>query len=161
MGLLDQREERRLNKSDYHKYLASREWALKKEAVRKRSGGICERCHYGKYQQTHHLTYEHIGDEPLSELLGVCSDCHKFISGKTDLDPASVESICKVLAPLCFNCLRTVHDILKPISIKAEGPKNVCADNALEALKILLGYAIEIFGQEAIRNHVEEIKKDN
>lgn len=72
---------------DYGAYLASREWALKKEAIRERSGGICERCHNAPYQETHHKTYAHIGNEPLDELLAVCSQCHQFLSGKTDNDP--------------------------------------------------------------------------
>ncbi len=29
---------------DYHRYMASREWALKKEAVKERSGGMCTAC---------------------------------------------------------------------------------------------------------------------
>jgi hypothetical protein len=29
----------------YQAYLCSREWAERKEAVKKRCGGICERCH--------------------------------------------------------------------------------------------------------------------
>lgn len=73
---------------DYKRYLASREWALKKRQVRERSGGQCERCIVGKYQDTHHITYERIGSEELSDLLGVCRPCHAYMSGTSDVDPA-------------------------------------------------------------------------
>jgi hypothetical protein len=76
-----------MNRSDYHKYLASREWALLKEQVRKRSGGACERCKVGLYAATHHLTYERLGHERLEDLLAVCEPCHEFLSGKSDVDP--------------------------------------------------------------------------
>jgi hypothetical protein len=72
---------------DYHRYMASREWALKRKEVRKRSGGMCERCHRAKMQQVHHLTYERTGRELLTDLLGVCRPCHAFLSAKSDIDP--------------------------------------------------------------------------
>jgi len=72
---------------DYHRYMASREWALKRQEVRKRSGGTCERCHRAKMQDVHHLTYERVGGELLTDLLGVCRPCHAFLSAKSDIDP--------------------------------------------------------------------------
>ena len=75
-------------KSEYHEYLASREWAILKNKVRNRSGGICERCGTGEHDHTHHLTYERAGHELLTDLIGVCMDCHKYLSGKSDHDPA-------------------------------------------------------------------------
>lgn len=74
---------------DYQRYLASREWSLLKEQVRKRSNGTCERCHLADHQDTHHLTYERIGRESLNDLLGICRPCHEYLSGKSDFDPAS------------------------------------------------------------------------
>lgn len=73
---------------DYHTYLASREWAQKREAVRNRCGNVCERCHRAPHQQTHHLTYARVGHERLEDLLGVCKRCHKFLSAKSNVDPA-------------------------------------------------------------------------
>lgn len=74
---------------DYHKYMASREWALKREAIRTRAMGYCERCHDAPFQSTHHLTYQRLGAEEVdTDLLGVCNPCHKFLSGKAALDPA-------------------------------------------------------------------------
>jgi hypothetical protein len=74
---------------DYPRYLASREWAQRKEAVRRRARGICERCDNGPMRSVHHLTYEHVGCEPLEDLLGVCNPCHNFLSAKSDFDPKS------------------------------------------------------------------------
>lgn len=74
---------------DYQTYLASREWAILKRQVKARSGGLCERCHFGKHQDTHHLTYERIGHERLEDLQGVCRDCHEYLSGVSDRDPAA------------------------------------------------------------------------
>lgn len=77
-----------MQKVDYHRYMASREWALKKEAVKKRSGGYCERCKIAPMQNTHHLSYEHVGNEPLNELQGTCRPCHEYLSAKRNDDPA-------------------------------------------------------------------------
>jgi hypothetical protein len=76
------------NTRDYHRYMASREWAIKKRQIRERSDGKCERCR-APQEATHHLTYERLGDEWLSDLLAVCSPCHEFLSGMRDDDPAA------------------------------------------------------------------------
>lgn len=72
---------------DYHRYLASREWALRRAAIRRRARGKCERCHYHKMDAVHHLTYERVGHEPLSDLMAICDGCHKFVSAESDQDP--------------------------------------------------------------------------
>lgn len=84
-------------KFNYKAYLASRDWALKKEAIRERSGDTCERCHVRPHQSTHHVTYEHIGNEPLEDLLAVCNPCHEYLSAKRDHDPA-LDCIFSVIA---------------------------------------------------------------
>jgi hypothetical protein len=76
-----------VRKAEYQAYLASREWALLKEQVRKRSGGKCERCEENNYEQTHHVTYERAGHEELADLQALCEGCHLFVSGKSDDDP--------------------------------------------------------------------------
>jgi uracil-DNA glycosylase family 4 len=76
-------------KEKYGLYMASREWALIKEAVRARSGGICERCRLVPGENVHHQTYARIYRERLEDLLHVCRPCHEFISGKSHHDPAA------------------------------------------------------------------------
>ncbi len=78
------------NKTKYHRYLASRQWAILREAVRVRSCGTCERCRVGDHDATHHLTYESIYDECLDDLIGICQDCHDFLSGKSGGDPLTI-----------------------------------------------------------------------
>lgn len=74
-------------KEKYQLYLASREWAVLKEAVRKRSGGTCERCANAPAQQVHHQTYERVYQEVLTDLVHLCPPCHEFLSGKLERDP--------------------------------------------------------------------------
>lgn len=76
-------------------YMASREWAMKREAVKKRAKGICEHCRKVPGTQTHHLNYGNLYDEPLEELQWLCGPCHEFLSGKTKRDPAE-----RVVLPL-------------------------------------------------------------
>jgi hypothetical protein len=93
-----------MDKSEYQKYLCSREWALLKEQVRARCHGYCERCRDGKYESTHHLTYERVGSEELEDLLAVCGNCHKFLSAKSKIDPIEErlnQSIEKVFSLMC------------------------------------------------------------
>lgn len=76
-----------MNRSERHRYYASREWAILKEQVRDRSGGRCERCKVADCEQTHHLTYERLGNELLEDLQGLCAPCHEYVSGRRDPDP--------------------------------------------------------------------------
>lgn len=78
-----------MDHSEYQRYLAGREWALLKEQVKARDFNQCERCKVGSHEVTHHLTYERIGHESPEDLLGLCRECHKFLSGKSDHDPAA------------------------------------------------------------------------
>jgi hypothetical protein len=75
------------SKEKYQAYLCSREWCARREAVRKRSGGKCERCRVNKMDHVHHLTYARKYDEPLEDLQAICKDCHEFTHGKSNYDP--------------------------------------------------------------------------
>ena len=76
----------------YQSYLASREWAVRREAVRARAGNRCERvlddmrCS-NQHESTHHKTYANVGHEPLEDLLAMCNACHEWLSGKSSIDP--------------------------------------------------------------------------
>lgn len=76
-----------VTKVDYHTYMASREWRLKRKEVMAQTDGWCERCHSAKATQVHHLTYENLGHESLNELQGLCRSCHAFISADSNEDP--------------------------------------------------------------------------
>jgi hypothetical protein len=75
---------------DYKEYLASRDWAVLKRAVRKRSKSICERCFRAPAEQVHHLNYRRVGHEELADLQHVCKPCHEYLSAVTDFDPRLV-----------------------------------------------------------------------
>ena len=78
-------------KVDYHEYMASREWALKKKAVRERAENICERCASCEIQNIHHVTYRNLGHEdPWEDLQGLCRPCHEYLSAEKGIDPAEV-----------------------------------------------------------------------
>ncbi|MBA3480618.1 MAG: hypothetical protein H0T51_02280 [Pirellulales bacterium] len=74
-------------KEKYAAYLCSREWAVLKEAVRERSGGICERCRLLPMDATHHLTSKY--QETIEDLQAICTSCHNFTHGKSSFDPTS------------------------------------------------------------------------
>lgn len=43
------------------------------------SGGMCQRCGRSTARHVHHLTYNNLGHEPLSDLMPVCGSCHQAI----------------------------------------------------------------------------------
>lgn len=71
----------------YQAYLCGREWSVLKEAVRKRSGGVCERCLANEMDHVHHLTYERKYRERMDDLQAICKPCHDFIHAKSERDP--------------------------------------------------------------------------
>lgn len=67
-----------MNAVAYRKYIASSSvWQKKRTAVIARAKGLCERCHRWPAVNVHHLSYANVGDEPLTDLLAVCSKCHE------------------------------------------------------------------------------------
>lgn len=60
----------------YNEYLRSPKWAVTRQKVLKRSGGLCEGCGDVKATQVHHTTYKHVGNELLWELRAICDACH-------------------------------------------------------------------------------------
>jgi hypothetical protein len=73
----------------YAAYLASREWSVLKEAVRRRSRGFCERCVINVMDHVHHLTYARKYAEHLEDLQSICKPCHDYTHAKSDTDPAA------------------------------------------------------------------------
>ena len=67
---------------EYAIYLKSPEWGRRRSRVLQRAGGMCEGCLERKATQVHHLTYDHIYNEFLFELVAVCDECHKRIHPK-------------------------------------------------------------------------------
>lgn len=70
-----------IRRSLYDNYLGSPQWKSLRRAILARAGNVCERCHIRPATQGHHLTYERLGNETLSDLLAVCRDCHEELHG--------------------------------------------------------------------------------
>lgn len=74
--------------SRYSAYLKTEKWRKKSAMVVARDV-TCQACLARPATQAHHLTYEHVGDEPLFDLRGVCEPCHVKI---TKMDRARRET---------------------------------------------------------------------
>ena len=70
-------EEQISRREQYREYLLSPEWKALRRKVIDRCGGLCEGCREERVTQVHHLTYAHVRDELLFELVGLCDACHE------------------------------------------------------------------------------------
>ena len=70
------------NNNKYKRYLRSKKWRKKKKECIEFYGEFCFMCgKYSKRLQIHHLSYSNIGNESMSDLMALCSRCHKLIHG--------------------------------------------------------------------------------
>lgn len=65
--------------AQYNEYLQSEQWAQKRVKVLQRDK-TCRACLGWPASEVHHLTYAHAFNEPLFDLVGVCSLCHDAIT---------------------------------------------------------------------------------
>ena len=75
--------------SQYDIYLQSPQWREKRQKVLSMSGAVCAGCGENMPTQVHHLSYSHVGDEFLFELVAVCDQCHKKLHA--DDPPAAAD----------------------------------------------------------------------
>lgn len=68
----------------YKAYLKTSEWKHRRRLVMLRSQGICEGCRERPAKEVHHLTYAHVCEEFLFELVALCEECHDRIHGHDD-----------------------------------------------------------------------------
>lgn len=90
---------------DYKLYLKSKHWKLKREEffASDRFTGSCSKCQATKGRHVHHLTYKHVGNEPMEDLIALCAGCHKEVHGrmapkkkeKTTKSPSKVAKVIK------------------------------------------------------------------
>lgn len=69
-------------KVDYYEYMNSPEWKAKREERLKHDKYQCQLCHTAKNLVVHHVSYERLGHEDLSDLITLCRDCHKSVHEK-------------------------------------------------------------------------------
>lgn len=65
-----------IDRAMYESYLKSQEWADRRSKVMERAGHRCEGCRNALATEVHHLSYEHVTQEFLFELVAMCGDCH-------------------------------------------------------------------------------------
>lgn len=65
------------NDDRYMDYLGSAEWHKKRGTVIERDNYACRLCDSGENLQVHHKTYDNIYEEPLSDLITLCKNCHE------------------------------------------------------------------------------------
>lgn len=75
---------------EYLEYLRSPEWEAKKAKVFAARGRQCEECGSHDHLEVHHLTYERLMHERLSDLRILCEDCHDAAHGH-DLSLADLQ----------------------------------------------------------------------
>jgi 5-methylcytosine-specific restriction endonuclease McrA len=67
----------------YRRYLASADWQSVRQRVLRRAFVTCEGCWEARATEVHHLTYAHVGDELLFELVAICRPCHERVHPKS------------------------------------------------------------------------------
>lgn len=67
----------------YADYLRSDMWRWKRNKLFAMRGRKCEKCGETKLLHIHHLTYERLGHERFTDLMILCSNCHKKVHKKT------------------------------------------------------------------------------
>ena len=65
------------DRAKYYQYLQSQPWQIKRDLVFQRENGKCQGCGEWAIENVHHLTYTHLFDELLFELVGLCENCHR------------------------------------------------------------------------------------
>ena len=63
-----------------YKYYSSSRWAAIRDKVLCRDKYMCQACLNQTATQAHHLTYDHVFNEALFDLIAICRDCHEKIS---------------------------------------------------------------------------------
>ena len=80
-GLTD--EVARLRSLPYEEYLKTEHWLKTAYLARQRDGNECRYCASRKPPlQVHHLTYERLGEERLSDVITLCRRCHEMQHGR-------------------------------------------------------------------------------
>jgi len=105
------------DREKYQAYLCSREWAVKREAVRERCSGTCERCGVLPMNAVHHLTYARKYDEPLEDLQAICQPCHEFTHGKSDFDPKFNVNWTRYVSQIKASRIEFESESLRPVGV--------------------------------------------
>ena len=69
-------------KASYREYMNSPAWKEKRRQKFREADWKCERCGSAVNLSVHHVSYNHLKDEPMDDLVVLCRDCHAAIHGK-------------------------------------------------------------------------------
>lgn len=61
----------------YSVYIKSRQWQEKRDARLRLDRYRCQMCGTAKNLNVHHITYERLGNEDMSDLVTLCQNCHE------------------------------------------------------------------------------------
>lgn len=64
----------------YNQYTQSGQWQNRRQKVLERDSYRCQACLEKEATEIHHLNYDHVGNEPLFDLIAVCHSCHESIT---------------------------------------------------------------------------------
>ena len=70
-----------MSERDGPAYLRSAKWKKKREQALERADHRCQVCNSPHELQVHHRTYEHWGNERLTDLTVLCRSCHCIFHG--------------------------------------------------------------------------------
>jgi 5-methylcytosine-specific restriction endonuclease McrA len=83
-----------LRSMPYPDYLKTDEWKEVRQEVLRRAKNRCQVCNADYSLHVHHRTYENRGDEDVSDLTVLCSDCHDVFhrAGKVEQNQDNPEN---------------------------------------------------------------------
>lgn len=64
---------------NYYQYIQTQAWEEMRQKVFRRDGFKCVICNEAKDLNVHHITYENLGAEKVSDLVTLCRNCHEDI----------------------------------------------------------------------------------
>ena len=71
--------EKKQRQEDYYQSLNNPDFEALSMQVFKRDGFQCQKCKTAKNLVVHHINYERLGHEKLSDLVTLCKSCHKKV----------------------------------------------------------------------------------
>jgi len=131
--------------NDYYQKLKDPRWQKKRLEVFERDGFACSFCQNDETElQAHHLSYEFGKDPwdyPEEELMTLCKDCHRQISGGQKLAKKAIQSATDIDLPhLIHNLVLEVEydpspfdiellrDLCHALSIGGDAAERACLD---------------------------------
>lgn len=81
----------------YSEYLKTEYWQKKRQQVIEFWGQRCMVCDSQEGLNVHHRTYRNLGNEPILDLVVLCSNCHALFHDKLTRDAEHITSIVDIL----------------------------------------------------------------